>query len=211
MTVGAWGCGDHHLDVAMMRLTSKLSRHRRLELQVERVELLRMLDQLDDQAQTLASNRVVLLTQLAALRERLYPRIPYCHGRRPPVHDRPPLPPVHPDATWLRGRSLRRVVLGVLARQGPMELVDLHATLHLTGYRIVSHHPGKTLADALRYEVGLGNAERVRRGVYAIGPHWVPPRRRQPDGPAIVDPIVAWDPAEWPDHDPDDRTGMRSG
>ena len=195
MTIGAWGCGDHHLDVAMMRLASRMTRRRRVELQIERDALLRDLDCLDEDAGALAAHRVELLGQLDALRERLYPRMAHCHGRRPPAHDRPPLPPVRPDAAWVRGRSLRHAVLATLENRGPMALVDLHAALHLGGYRIVSGHPGKALADALRYEVGLGHATRVRRAVYAVGPGWVPRRRRRPDGLPPIDPMVAWDPA----------------
>src|SRR6202035_567541 len=106
-------------------------RSKRLQLQADRDALLRRLDDLDDEAATLATSRRALLDDLAALRDRLYPRLPTCHGRRPPVHDRPPLPPAHADADWVRGRALRRTALGVLARTGPLELPELHGALHL--------------------------------------------------------------------------------
>ena len=199
MAVGVWGCGSNHVDIFFMRMASGIPRFRRMEMQAERDALLRRLDELDEGAEELARRRREVLAGLGTLRDRLYPRLEKVHGRRPPVHDRPPLPPAAPMATPLRGRALRRTALGVLARRGPMELPDLHAALHLAGYRVAGKHPVKALADAMRYEVGAGHARRVRRGTYGLAPGWRPPARWRPRDPRpAIDPVVFWDREEWP-------------
>jgi hypothetical protein len=199
MAIGVWSCGSNHVDLAFMRMAAGIPRFRRVELQVERDELLCRLDRLDVEAEALSGRRRELVGELTALRDRLYPRLRFAHGRRPPVHDRPPLPPAAEGAVLLRGRSLRRAALAMLARRGPMELPDLHAALHLAGYQIASAHPVKALADAMRHEVAEGHASRVRRGTYGLAKGWRPPSRWRPRDPCpVVDPVVFWSPEEWP-------------
>ena len=73
---------------------------------------------------------------------------------------------------------MRYAALGVLIRAGrPLGLPEIHAALHLAGYRLTGARPVQQLADALGYEHDNGRARRVMRGVYAPG-ELSPSRRR---------------------------------
>ena len=81
----------------------------------------------------------------------------------------PPLPPPAPNATALRGASLRYAALAVLAHaKGPLTLFEIHRQLHLRGYVLAGRHPVQQLADALGYEHECGRAHRTARGTYEV-------------------------------------------
>ena len=82
-------------------------RRARLELQVERDALVHRLGRIDQTLLGLTDERHSIVDALAALRDDLYPPVPWCRRLRPPDLDRPPLPPVPPGAPELRGRALR--------------------------------------------------------------------------------------------------------
>jgi hypothetical protein len=82
--------------------------------------------------------------------------------------------------------------LAVLHRHGELALPELHTLLHLYGYEVYGAHPGKALADAMRYEVTEGRATRTRRGHYATR---IPPPRELELAP--VDPFAIWAPDRW--------------
>ena len=76
-----------------------------------------------------------------------------------------------------------------------MTLRGLHAAIHLHGYGIASKHPVRALSDALGYEVEMGRAERVNRGVYRARSAGTPrPCRRRSVTP---DPFIRFGPEEW--------------
>ncbi|MEZ5236181.1 MAG: hypothetical protein AB7W59_07555 [Acidimicrobiia bacterium] len=121
---------------------------------------------LDRQMHELARKRRELAGQLRQHRRRLWPRLSRV-GRCPYPDGSVALPPVHHDAVGLWGRRLRARCLEVLREHaGALALPELHALLHHRGYLLHSATPVKTLADAMRYEVSLGNVRRVERGVY---------------------------------------------
>jgi hypothetical protein len=136
--------------------------------------LLERARQLDEAQQALAVELADVRTQLAELRVVMWPRVDpkdIVHGFRRTVRGGPaPIPPVAPNAKPVRGKQLRSAVLVVLAREArPMTLVEIHREMHLQGHAIASRAPVQRLADCLGYEVTLGRARRIERGVYALG------------------------------------------
>ncbi len=154
----------------LQRIESGIHTGVRRRLQVERDAWLAELNELDRSLEALTSRRVELLNRLDTMRDRLWPEVPTCRGRRPPALDRPPLPPMVAGVRLTGGRELRGICLTMLGRQGAMALPDMHALLHTYGYGIAGEHTVKTLADAMAYEVRCGRAVRVRRGVYDLAP-----------------------------------------
>jgi hypothetical protein len=133
-------------------------------------------------AQARLADRVALVrAELVAQRERLWPREPgraWSWQRRPRVGGPPPIPRPQRDATPLSGKQLRYAALGVLVRAGrPLGLAEIHAALHLAGYRLSGRRPVQQLADALGYEHEQGRARRVMRSVYTVGT--ISPSRRR--------------------------------
>ena len=151
-----------------MRYASKLNTEVRHQLENHRSALLTELRELDGDLQVLSSRRRALLRQLGDIRDRLWPRVEWCHGRRPPRDDQPPLPPLNDNTTRLTGRALRSTCLAILRRYERLRLDELHALIHLHGYAIASTNPVKTLADAMAYELRKGRLVRPERGVYQI-------------------------------------------
>lgn len=195
MSAGPWGRGTR-ADELSLRWASGLPRRARMNLHEEREELIAQLDEIDGQLRELQTRRAELVEQLRERRDILWPRVEQCHGRRPPVVDSPPLPPLVDKPTWLRGRRLRATCLALLRRErDPMPLRSLHAALHLHGYGIASPHPVRALSDALGYEVEMGRVQRVSRGVYQARPAATPqPCRRRHVTP---DPFIRFGPEEW--------------
>jgi hypothetical protein len=128
------------------------------------------LAELAHEAANLMTRRRDTIDTALAIRNRLYPEH-WFHGRRRPEPDAPALPPIEPNAIHLHGRALRQLCRDILRNNGPQTLTELHSTLHILGYAINTHWPTKTLADAMRYEVTTGNAQRLKRGVYQITNH----------------------------------------
>lgn len=195
MAAGPWGRGTR-ADELSLRWASDLPRRARMHLHEEREELIAQLDEIDSQLRALQVRRAELVEELRERRDTLWPRVEQCHGRRPPVVDTPPLPPLVDKPTWLWGRRLRGTCLALLRRErAPMTLRGLHAALHLHGYGVASAHPVRALSDALAYEVEMGRAERVSRGVYQAGAAGTPqPCRRRNVTP---DPFIRFGPEEW--------------
>jgi hypothetical protein len=152
----------------LQRQQSALHRATRLRLHARRDASLAELARIDRQLDGLSVRRIALLDELEAARDRLWPAVPICKGRRPPSLDASPMPPVPADARWARGRGLRGLCLTILGRHGALRLEDLHALIHRYGYGVDSPHPVKALADAMGYEVRQGRAVRLARGVYDL-------------------------------------------
>jgi hypothetical protein len=140
----------------------------------------RLADLAAEGAHVMARRRDVIDTALS-IRDRLWPHAWY-HGRRRPEPDAPALPPIAPGAIYVHGRALRQLCRDVLRRQGPQTLIELHSSIHLLGYAIHASWPAKALADAMRYEVGIGAAERIKRGVYRAVQPGNPPLPPHPTG-----------------------------
>jgi hypothetical protein len=162
----------------MFRWNSHLRGRERVEVQVARDNALVKLAALDERLRTITIDRLALLRELEELRDELWPPMLDCRVARPPAFDVPPIPPAPADAIPVTGKHLRWICLILLARHGMQELRDIHALLHQHGYTIGHHHPVKALADALRFEVEKGRAQRVRRGVYALSEGFRPKRGR---------------------------------
>ena len=129
-------------------------------------------------------------------------RVEWCHGRRPPKDDQPPLPPLNDETTSLAGRPLRSACLALFRRYGRLRLDQLHALIHLHGYVIASAHPVKTLADAMGYELRKGRLVRPERGTYELKPGFRPRRGRHGSGPygGLGDPTsMPFESADLPD------------
>lgn len=184
-----------------MRQEAGLSPSRRRLLQIERDRLLASLEELDRLADERAVTRHDLVKRLGHLRDTLWPPLPGCRARRPPLHDQPGLPPIAAGAVFLAGRPLRAACRAILHRRGPIALTDLHAALHLSGYAVASPRPVQALADAMGYEAEQGRAQRVARGVYG-------PAGRAP-ATTIPDPVVGESPG-WlpPPHTHDEGAGV---
>lgn len=148
------------------RRRSGLDPATRAVLDRRRAELVAELDALDVFAIDWFLRRRALLDEALALHEELWPLVPGGTSRRPPRPSARWMPPLPHDARPLEGYGLRLVCQELLARFGVLALPELHALLHLYGYEIVARLPVKALADAMRYEVLEGRAERVQRGVY---------------------------------------------
>ena len=93
------------------------------------------------------------------------------HGFRRTVRGGPaPIPPVAPNAKPVRGKQLRSAVLVVLALRGPTDDARRDPPRNApAGIRDRAAGPGQRLADCLGYELTLGRARRIERGVYALG------------------------------------------
>jgi hypothetical protein len=155
---------------------------RRDALLERRSELISESERLHAAQFELAHRMALVRAELVALRARLWPREPgrlWRTHRRPRIGGPAPIPPTTRHATPLCGRHLRYAALGVLLRaRRPLGLPEIHAALHLAGYRLSGARPVKQLADALGYEHDNGRARRVMRGVYAPG-ELSPSRRRR--------------------------------
>jgi hypothetical protein len=165
----------------MLDFRSRFFGKRRDVLLERRSELITEAEQLNAAQLKLAYRMALVRAELVALRARLWPRDPgrlWRTHRRPRVGGPAPIPPEVRDAMPLDGRYLRYAALGVLIRAGrPLGLPEIHAALHLAGYRLTGARPVQQLADALGYEHDNGRARRVMRGVYAPG-ELSPSRRR---------------------------------
>lgn len=148
------------------RRRAGLPRAERAALDRRRAELVALLDALDVEAAEWFERRRALLDEALALHARLWPLVPGGWVRRPPRPGARWLPPLPADARPVEGYGLRFVCQELLARFGELALPELHALIHLYGYELTARHPVKALADAMRYELLEGRAERVRRGVY---------------------------------------------
>jgi hypothetical protein len=183
----------------------------RVAVQTERDQLVHRLRALDDQLAELTDQRLELVARLRLTRERLYPPIPWTHGRRPPDLDTAPLPPIVDGAQPLTGRALRAACRAILRQHGATSLRDLHGLLHRYGYLVNARRPVAALSDAMRYEVEQGRARRIARGVYELregNPRRSPggshpgslaemlPAWRQ-HGASPLDPVLDEDPSTW--------------
>ncbi len=69
----------------------------------------------------------------------------------------------------LSGKQLRWVVCVLLHDAGKtMSVHDIVTVLQSTGY-VIAGRPGKTVSDALRWEVGRGRVVQAKRGSYSAG------------------------------------------
>jgi hypothetical protein len=193
-----------------MRWESGLRKHERIRLHTEREALLAEMAILDGQLESLATRRREIVASLDERRERLWPRVEWCKGRRPPRDGHEPPPPLTDAHQLVSGRRLRSTCLAVLARHGRLTLRELHTLLHLYGYGIASDQPVKRLSDAMTYEVNCGRARRYARGVYETVAGASPSRRDHggplsglaPPLPAgrsdpVLDQGLAEDPETW--------------
>ena len=74
-----------------------------------------------------------------------------------------------PPPTRLRGLELRSaIVLLLLDRRRPMSPAELVVLLRRSGFDLEGR-PGKSVADALRWEVRRGRVVRIGRGLYGPG------------------------------------------
>jgi hypothetical protein len=211
--------------LTFFRIHSNLHPGVRLQLHIERDDLLTQLAALDHTINNHARQRRQMITHLDDLREQLWPRMQRVHPARPPNHNQPPIPPAQPDALPLHGRHLRWICLALLARNGPLTLTELHTLIHAHGYTLTHPHRIKTLADALGYETRLGRCRRIQRGTYQLHEQFRPrPGRHghptildnQPNQPQPhTDPHTRHDPDQWPEHpgfpDPDPGPGPDPG
>lgn len=123
---------------------------------------------LDRELQSLARKRQEAALQLRQRRRRLWPNLGK-RARAPLADGRRALPPIARGAVGLWGRRLRSSCRTLLREAGrALSLTEIHAMLHRQGYTIASRDPVKALADAMRYEVHQGRAERPDRGIYAL-------------------------------------------
>lgn len=122
---------------------------------------------LDRELDDLCQRRRELVAKRRLVRRQLFVNLAK-RGRRALDDGTEALPPIDHQPRWLYGRRLRAMCLRILARRGPLTLVELHAQLHRLGCAIGHRHPVKALADALAYETELGRARRVSRGVYEL-------------------------------------------
>jgi hypothetical protein len=148
-------------------LRGSINPEQRKQIEAHYAQTNTRLAELANQAAQLMTQRRDTIDTALAIRNRLYPEH-WFHGRRRPEPDAPALPPIQPNAIHLKGRALRQLCRDILRNQGPQTLIELHSTLHILGYAINATWPTKTLADAMRYEVTTGNAQRLKRGVYQV-------------------------------------------
>lgn len=177
---------------------------------------------IDAELDTLCARRRAVLDRLNTLRRDLWPDEQRCHHRRRGRVDEVPMPPAPPGSEALGGVELRATCLGILRRQGPCGLRELHGLLHRHGYRIDGPRAVQSLADAMAYEVRQGRAHRLARGVYgavAAGPDpigvealpWDDPDEDRPQlDPVVLDDPERWGGPSWPDPpDPPARPGAQ--
>lgn len=194
-----------------LRVASQLPLWWRIQRQTERDALVHRLRRIDDRLDDLSAERRAIVDELAAVREDLYPPVPWCRGRRPPDIDRAPLPPAPAGAQVLRGRALRSTCLSILRRHGALGLRELHGLLHRYGYLVGAARPVTALSDAMAYETERGRARRTGHGVYEAvagteradrpgGGPGLPPQPGGPwsdPGPSHLDPDLDADPSGW--------------
>ncbi len=147
------------------------------------------MNQIAGEAESVMVRRRVLLDDAVRVHQRLWPKR-HWQGRRRPPPDAPPLPPLRNGARIIGGRALRQLCRTILRRHGPQTLVELHSYIHLYGCKLDAHDPVKGLADAMGYEVEIGAAYRIKRGVYAATERVDPTGRlsRQPPQPQPLQP-----------------------
>jgi hypothetical protein len=75
------------------------------------------------------------------------------------------------DAMRLRGIELRYVLTMQLSSHGPASIPELADALAWHGFGVAGR-PSKSIADALRWEMGYGRVRRLGRGLY--GPDCMP-------------------------------------
>ncbi len=73
------------------------------------------------------------------------------------------------DPPVIRGLALRSLLVLILLRRGaPSTVGQLAAEVETAGFALAGR-PGKTVSDALRWEMGRGRARRVEAGLYGPG------------------------------------------
>ena len=196
-----------------------LTQYRRPRARVEHAASQDALATIDAELETLCARRRAVLDRLDTVRAELWPDDERCHRRRRARVDEVPMPPAPPGAQALGGVDLRATCLGILRRQGPCGLRELHGLLHRHGYRIEGPRAVQALADAMAYEVRQGRAHRLARGVYgavAAAPEpigvepllWEDPDEDRPQlDPVVLDDPERWGGGAWPD--PSDRPGSQ--
>lgn len=167
---------------------------------------------IDATIEALVDQRLACLDVLVDCRDQLRPRWSSRHSRRRNSVDEAPFPEPAPGAQPVEGIALRSLALTLLRRHGPQRLRDLHALIHLHGYRIESAKPVQRLGDAMAYELSQGRVERLERGVYGPTDGHPGPRRYSPPttelgaplpwdrpvtDPPLLDPDLASDPELW--------------
>jgi len=70
-----------------------------------------------------------------------------------------------PTKLLIRGTELRYVIVDHLFRHGPKTILEIIDELDSHGFE-VRGSAGKTISDALRWEVGRGRLRRLRRGYF---------------------------------------------
>lgn len=153
-----------------IRTTSFLLGAKRHHEKARLDEAVHQLREVDEELAALRRRRHAIATAVREHRRRLWPTDTW-RGRKPAEDGSERLPPAPHDSRRLWGRRLRAACRAILAAfRGPLDLPQLHAMLHDRGVLIRSSHPVKALSDAMAYEVELGRARRVSRGVYQLLP-----------------------------------------
>lgn len=126
------------------------------------------LREIDRQLDDLARQRRQVAAHIHQARHSLWPNRSK-RGRKPAPDGTERLKPAPAGAIALWGRRLRAACRAILStHDGALDLPELHARLHDRGNVVKSLHPVKALADAMAYEVEIGRARRVERGVYQL-------------------------------------------
>ena len=198
MVRGPWPATDADPALRPIRREAGLSRANRLAVQVRRDALLAELADLDSTIAEHAARRLGLLRDIEHERERLYPKLSWVKGRRPPPVGEEPLPPTAEQPRPANGDLLRSICRGLLVRYGTLSLRQMHGLLHAHGYVLTGSAPVKMLADSVRYEMLRGRAVRVERGVYGPTDTTATAPCRGLDLP----PVPGGDPGSDPDRDP---------
>jgi len=140
---------------------------KRRQLEGDYARLQQDIDALDRQLRQLSLRRRALSEQRRNVHRQLWVNLAK-RGRRAAPDGREALPPLPARASMLWGRRLRAACLAILARRGPLPLIEIHAELHRRGHGVAQAHPVKALADALGYEADQGRVVRVERGTYRL-------------------------------------------
>lgn len=152
-----------------IRQFSPVAGQKRRRLERDYAQLQQDIGELDRQLRRLSLRRRALSEQRRSVHRRLWVNLAR-RGRRAAPDGREALPPLPAGASMLWGRRLRAACLAILARRGPLPLVEIHAELHRLGHGVAQAHPVKALADALGYEADEGRVVRVERGTYRLTP-----------------------------------------
>ncbi len=150
-----------------IRQFSPVLGQKRRQLEQHYAALERDIDELDRELRRLSRRRQELRERRRAVHRQLWVNLAK-RGRRAAPDGREALPPLPTRASMLWGRRLRSACLAVLARRGPLPLVEIHAELHRLGLGVAQSKPVKALADALGYEADQGRVVRVERGTYRL-------------------------------------------